>query len=93
MTATCRGCGDPLTKQNDSKAHVLPQALGGRLAPNGLLCRRCNGILNDVVDLPLVEAFGAWPTLLDIRRQRGKNPSKMVETRKGTESGWNQTAA
>ncbi|OQW54877.1 MAG: hypothetical protein A4S14_14590 [Proteobacteria bacterium SG_bin9] len=83
MPKRCRGCDQPLTKDNDSDAHVIPQALGGRLAPRGILCSKCNGVLNDVADLPLVRAFGAWPTLLDVPRQHGKQPSKMVETRKG----------
>jgi hypothetical protein len=83
MTKLCRGCGEPLTSETDSDAHVIPQALGGRLAPRGIICRTCNGILNDAADLALVEAFGAWPTLFDIPRQDGKNPPKKIETRKG----------
>jgi hypothetical protein len=78
----CRGCNDQLTPDNDSAAHIIPKALGGRLAPKGLICRKCNTALDDVADNALIEAFGAWPTLLDIPRQ-GSNPPKLVETREG----------
>jgi hypothetical protein len=61
---------------------MIPRALGGRLAPRGLICRTCNGKLNDAADLDLIEAFAAWPTLLDIPRE-GSNPPKTVDTKKG----------
>jgi hypothetical protein len=80
--ANCKGCGVPITPENDSDAHMIPKALGGRLAPRGIICRTCNGKLNDAADFALIDAFAAWPTLLDIPRQ-GSNPSKTVETRKG----------
>ena len=80
--ATCKGCDVVFTPENDSNAYMIPKALGGRLAPRGILCRTCNTELNDVADLALIKAFGAWPTLLDISRE-GANPPKAVETREG----------
>lgn len=79
----CRGCNDPLTPANDSEAHIIPRALGGRLAPKGLVCRKCNGDLDRLADNALVQAFGAWPTLLAIPRQGGQNPAKIISTRDG----------
>lgn len=79
----CRGCDEPITSKNDSEAHVIPNALGGRLKPKGIICRTCNTALDDLADNALVRAFGAWPTLLDIPRDRGSNPSKAVTTRQG----------
>src|SRR6478672_9622277 len=83
VSPKCRGCGDPLTNDNDSEAHIIPNALGGRLAPTGIICRTCNGKLDEVADNALIEAFGHWPTLLNIPRQRGDNPSRIVDTREG----------
>jgi hypothetical protein len=83
MTTNCRGCGNPLTEANDSAAHIIPNALGGRLAPTGIICRTCNTVLDKLADNALVEAFGDWPTLLDIPRQRGKNPPRLIETLNG----------
>ena len=79
----CRGCGEPLTPSNDSEAHIIPKALGGRLSPKGLICRKCNTALDAAADNALIEAFGAWPTLLAIPRQGGGNPPKLIETRDG----------
>lgn len=83
MTKDCFGCGVLLTRENDSEAHVIPQALGGRLGPKGILCGSCNGVLNIVADLPLVQSFDALPTLLNIPRDRGSNPTKTLSTREG----------
>ncbi len=79
----CHGCDTPLNPENDSEAHIIPKALGGRLAPKGLICRKCNTALDVAADHALVEAFGAWPTLLNIPRQGGGNPPKQIETREG----------
>lgn len=79
----CRGCGNPLDSTNNSEAHIIPNALGGRLAPKGIICQSCNTKLDHYADNALIKAFGDWPTLLDIPRQRGKNPSKIIETRDG----------
>jgi hypothetical protein len=48
-----------------------------------LICQECNTALAGVADNALVEAFGAWPTLLAIPRQGGQNPSKSISTRDG----------
>jgi hypothetical protein len=80
----CSGCGKhPLTPEWNSDAHIFPNALGGRLAPSGLICRECNTLLNELADNPLIRAFGPWPTLLDIPRQNGKHPPVVVETSGG----------
>jgi hypothetical protein len=62
--ADCKGCGLPLTPENDSDAHMIPKTLGGRLAPLGIICQTCNTKLNEAPDFELIDAFGAWPTLL-----------------------------
>ncbi|WP_429032535.1 HNH endonuclease [Bradyrhizobium sp. I1.14.4] len=80
---TCKGCGAVLVKDNDSEAHIIPNALGGRLKPKGIICRDCNTKLDKLTDNALIKAFGDWPTLLDIPRDRGSNPPKLIETRNG----------
>ncbi len=79
----CRGCGVDLTAQNDSAAHVFPNALGGRLKPKGIICQLCNTALDRAADNALVKAFGDWPTLLNLPRDEGGNPPKLVDTRDG----------
>jgi len=82
-TPSCRGCGQPLTPELNSDAHIFPNALGGRLAPGDLICRECNSLLDRLADNPLIKAFGPWPTLIDVPRQRGSNPAVEVETTGG----------
>ena len=79
----CIGCGDPLTAGNKSEAHIIPNALGGRLAPDDLICKTCNGILDRAVDNALVKAFGGVQTLIDLPRQRGSNPAIDLRTESG----------
>lgn len=82
-TTNCRGCGTVLTAANDSEAHIIPKALGGRLKPKGIICRTCNTALDRVADNALIEAFGDWPTLMDIPRKGGGNPTKIIDTKNG----------
>jgi len=78
----CIITGDPITKENDSKAHVIPSALGGRLKPRGILSIRGNGILEEKIDYPLVEAFQALMNLLNGSRDRGEvQPTRMTDER------------
>jgi HNH endonuclease len=58
-SANCRGCGVPLTDTNDSEAHIIPNALGGRLKPKCIICRECNTQLDRIADNALVQAFGS----------------------------------
>lgn len=82
-TSQCIGCGDPLTSGNKSDAHIIPNALGGRLAPGDLICKTCNGTLDRAVDNALVKAFGGVQTLIDLPRQRGSNPAVDLRTESG----------
>jgi hypothetical protein len=79
----CAGCGEPLTAANRSSAHIIPNALGGRLTSAWLICAKCNTELDHLADHALIEAFGVIPTLLKIPRQRGTNPPKNLQTRNG----------
>jgi hypothetical protein len=76
----CIVTGDVLTAANDSKAHVIPSALGGRLKPLGILCNDANTLLGDKIDLPFIQAFQAVMTWLNGSRDRGDNqPTRMTD--------------
>ncbi len=69
-----------LTEENDSKAHVLPSALGGRFKPKGILSKTANEALNDKFDLPLIQALSPFMALLGGARDRGENkPVRMTD--------------
>ncbi|TPI70025.1 HNH endonuclease [Mesorhizobium sp. B3-1-3] len=82
--AKCIVTGDPITPANNSKAHVVPSALGGRLKPKGILSRIGNGILDDKFDYPLIEAFQAIMNLIGGSADRSK---AAIETKMKGEDG------
>lgn len=76
----CIVTGEPITQENNSRAHVIPSALGGRLKPWDILCTKANTLLGDKVDLPLIQSFQAIMSLLNGSRDRGKNqPVRMTD--------------
>ncbi len=79
----CVLTGVPITDENDSLAHVIPSALGGRLKPRGIICGTANEILNNKVDLPLINSFHPTMALLGGSRDRGATPSLRLSDRNG----------
>lgn len=76
----CILTGATITSANDSKAHIIPSALGGRLKPKGILSNAANTLIGEKIDNTLIEAFQPLATLLDISRDRGKNqPIRMTD--------------
>lgn len=76
----CIITNEPITPENNSRAHVIPSALGGRLKPWDILCKNGNGLLGETVDLPLIQAFQSVMTLLNGSRDRGENqPVRMTD--------------
>jgi hypothetical protein len=69
----CIITGAPITAESNSRAHVIPSALGGRLKPWDILSKSGNGLLGNAIDLPLIQAFQAVMTLLNASRDRGEN--------------------
>jgi hypothetical protein len=80
MTKHCLITEEPITPENDTKAHVLPSAVGGRLRPRGILSKNGNNLLGDKIDLPLIQAFQSLMNLLNGSRDRGQNrPTPMTD--------------
>ncbi len=71
----CYLCGCNLEKGNMSDEHIIPQALGGCLISNRLLCRNCNSHLGKTIDAKFVKTFEPLICTLDII---GRNPSKAI---------------
>ena len=80
----CILTGVPLTRANNSRAHVIPSALGGRLKPWGILSREANTRLGDTIDLLLIEALSPFMTHLSASRDRGENQPITMEDASGT---------
>ena len=74
----CILTSETLTPDNDSKAHVIPSALGGNLKPKGILSKEANGILNDKFDSPLIKSLHPFMALLGGIPDRGEvQPTQM----------------
>ena len=71
MERHCGICNELLTDENDSKEHVIPNALGGRRVVRGFLCRPCNNRAGSEWDAPLITALQHFSILLGVRRTRG----------------------
>lgn len=81
---SCILTGVELTKKNDSIAHIIPSALGGRLKTKGILCRNANEIINRKVDSRLVKSFQIYMILLGGSRDRhGASSSVRATNTKG----------
>ncbi|WP_218048680.1 HNH endonuclease, partial [Curvivirga aplysinae] len=68
----CCLCGVLITPENDTKEHVIPNAIGGRLKVKGFICNRCNSLAGETWDRALLKQVESLCLLLDIKRERGQ---------------------
>lgn len=76
----CILTGVELTEENDSIAHIIPSALGGRLKTKGILCREANNIMDRKADSRLIESFQFYMILLGGSRDRHRAFSSIRAT-------------
>lgn len=76
----CAFCETPLNDANNSKEHVIPNAIGGRKAVYNFICRKCNNTTGTNWDNELVTQLQPLCTMLNIRRHRGENQAVTVAT-------------
>lgn len=76
----CALCDDPITSDNDSKEHIIPNAIGGRRKVKGFICQPCNNESGKTWDAALAEQLNPLSLLLQITGERGAPPSQVFET-------------
>ena len=76
----CAFCKTPLNDGNDSKEHIIPNAIGGRKTVRNFICKQCNSRTGEKWDKELVAQLRPICTLLDIKRRRGDNQPMSIET-------------
>ena len=81
--ATCALCKALITPMNDSREHIVPNAIGGRRIVTGFICEKCNNTKGSTWDSALYNQLHAICILLGIRRQRGIVRPIPVETTGG----------
>ena len=79
----CALCGNPLTDENDSKEHLIPNAIGGRKKVLGFICNDCNNKSGKDWDSDLAYQLNPLNVFFGISRERGEPPSHIVETKNG----------
>ncbi len=79
----CALCEIEITKDNDTKEHIIPNAIGGRRKVKGFICRACNSSSGDSWDKELAKQFNPLSLLFSINRERGNVPSQLFETTVG----------
>ena len=83
MSINCAFCGQAITQANESKEHVIPNAIGGRKRISGFLCRICNSATGQEWDDELARQLSPICNLLDINRDRGGPTAVVFETVSG----------
>jgi len=80
---TCVRCGNPITEANDSREHVIPNAIGGRLKTRGFICVDCNNEAGQTWDAALTGQLNSLSLFFGIARERGVSPAELIETTAG----------
>ena len=78
----CWLCDRELTKECDSKEHIVPKALGGRKTVTGFICNDCNTHKGRTWDAAVTKQLEFFAVLLNIKRE-GRVPHMDVKTVKG----------
>lgn len=80
---SCYICNKNIEKNNKSYEHIIPQSIGGKKKSTRLLCQNCNKNYGKIIDKNISDSFNELCTLLNIKRERGKNPSIFLKTKSG----------
>jgi len=80
----CALCENEITHLNDSKEHIVPQAIGGRRKIRRFICKKCNSGGGQDWDAKLAEQYNWFSVALNIKRENGSYPpSQLVRTTGG----------
>lgn len=74
----CYVCGCNITKNNTYKEHIILNSLGGRLISPSIICNSCAPKF-DPIDTALSSQLNLYGLMLNIERDRGKNPPIKVK--------------
>ncbi|WP_215763245.1 HNH endonuclease [Acetobacter sp. P1H12_c] len=80
MSAICAICGQGIAPADDSKEHILPNAIGGRRTVNNFLHGNCNNRAGQIWDAELEKQLRPLVLHIGIKRQSGKNLRMAVTT-------------
>ena len=79
----CVVCDESISAHNDSREHVMPEAIGGRVAVKGFICRTCNNGTGHTWDAKLASQLHPLRLMFGVQRQRGSTPGLAITTTAG----------
>jgi len=79
----CIDCNRLIDELNDSREHLILNAIGGRKRVRGLLCRVCNPTAGYTWDKELASQLAPLSSLFAVKRQRGETQPQKVTTASG----------
>ena len=83
MSIKCYCCEKPITDDNSSVEHILPNAIGGKLKSKKLLCKECNSHFGKSYDSELTKQLLFLSSFLNVKRDRGTHPIVKGKTESG----------
>lgn len=82
----CVLCTSEITEANNSREHIIPQAIGGRRKVSWFICRNCNSTAGNIWEAEVAKQLNWFSTALNIKRESGKSPpSYPIQTISGVE--------
>ncbi len=75
----CTLCDCEITPTTDSREHIIPQSIGGRLKVKGFICKCCNNKTGDSWDASLATQLNFFNLLYGTNRENGDAPTQRVE--------------
>ena len=85
MMKICALCDAEITKNNDTKEHVIPNAIGGRKKIKGFICKSCNSKSGAEWDADLANKLNPFSLSFRIQREQGEVPAQSFNTTGGEE--------
>ncbi|MDX8164942.1 HNH endonuclease [Acinetobacter pittii] len=81
----CALCPAQITGENNTKEHIIPNAIGGRRKIQNFICVSCNNKTGETWDAQLAKVFAPFCTMFNIKKDRGEVPPLRVKTLGGAE--------
>ncbi|MFH6953626.1 HNH endonuclease [Pseudoalteromonas sp. XMcav1-K] len=80
------GVFDGCEGEAGSLEHIIPNAIGGRLSSNKLICRNCNSKSGNRWDAVLCNQFSSLCVFFGITRERGDVPNLLLKNKDGQQN-------
>lgn len=81
--SNCAICNELIDNENDSKEHVIIEAIGGRLVVTGFICKCCNNETGRTWDAKLASQLHPLSLIFGVERHRGSTPTLAITTTAG----------